>query len=48
MKVLAWIHPRKGDDYQVEMEYNGIPSDADIMADLKGMGSIICTDFARL
>lgn len=46
--VIAWIHPRKGDDYQVEMEWNGAISDADISAEIVAQGSTSGADFRRV
>lgn len=43
--VHAWIHPVKGDDYQVELTFTGNPSDADIKTAITQQGSIINNDY---
>lgn len=44
-KVVAWVHPPRGDDYQLIMHTMGKPSDADIKKELKKARSRIDTDY---
>lgn len=45
MKVRAWIHPKKGDDYQVELDFDMPADDATIHFNLKHLGCTVCTDY---
>ena len=45
-KVVAWVHPRAGDDRQLILYYAGArPSDGEISKQLKRSGSCILNDF---
>jgi hypothetical protein len=46
--AIAWVHPRKGDDYQIELEWNGTVSDKDITAEIRNQGCQFGTDFRRV
>lgn len=44
-KVVAWVHPLRGDDYQLIMHTMGKPTDAYIKTELKKARSRIDTDY---
>lgn len=44
-RVLAWVHPASGDDYQVEFFSKRQPTDAEIVKLLKNRRSQVTNDF---
>ncbi len=44
-KITAYIHPQTGDDYKMAFLVNRKPTQAEITAKLKSLGSVVYNDY---